>query len=84
MNEKLTYEEWCKKYMVADIDPALIEDLKQFHGIDAVKEVPVQLPNGKVAYIRYRLDAILGKWVSLVEHQTMLDLQAYLNGEEPK
>jgi len=39
MNEKLTYEEWCKKYMVADIDPALIEDLKQFHGIDAVKEV---------------------------------------------
>ena len=39
MNNKLPYEEWCKKYMVADIDPALIEDLKQFHGIDAVKEV---------------------------------------------
>ena len=38
MNEKLSYEEWCKKYLV-DIDPALIEDLKQFHGIDAIKEV---------------------------------------------
>ena len=49
-----------------------------------VKEVPVQLPNGNVAYIMYHLDALSGKWVSLVEHQTMLDLQAYLNGEEPK
>lgn len=38
MNKKLTYEEWCKKYMV-DIDPVMIEDLKQFHGIDAAKEV---------------------------------------------
>lgn len=38
MNEKLSYEEWCKKYMV-DIDPVMIEDLKQFHGIDAAKEV---------------------------------------------
>lgn len=38
MNEKLSYEEWCKKYLV-DIDPVMIEDLKQFHGIDALKEV---------------------------------------------
>ena len=38
MNNKLSYEEWCKKYMV-DIDPVLIEELKQLHGIDAVKEV---------------------------------------------
>ena len=49
-----------------------------------VREVPVQLPNGRVAYIMYVLDDKSGRWVSLVENQTMIDLQAYLNGEEPK
>lgn len=37
MNEKLSYEEWCKKYM-ADTTP-ILEDIKQFHGIDATKEL---------------------------------------------
>jgi hypothetical protein len=32
----------------------------------------------------YVLDDKSGRWVSLVENQTMIDLQAYLNGEEPK
>ena len=49
-----------------------------------LREVPVQLPDGRVAYIMYQLDAESGRWVSTVEHQTMLDLQAYLSGEEPK
>jgi hypothetical protein len=49
-----------------------------------VREVPVQLPDGRTAYITYVLDVKSGKWVSLVEHQTMLDLQAYLNGDTPK
>ena len=50
---------------------------------DNVKEVPVQLPNGQIAYIMYQFDPTSEKWVSFVEHQTMLDLQAYLNGQEP-
>ena len=49
-----------------------------------LREVPVQLPNGQVAYITYVLDPKSGRWVSLVENQTMIDLQAYLNGKEPK
>jgi hypothetical protein len=49
-----------------------------------IREVPVQLPDGRTAYITYVLDVASGLWVSLVEHQTMLDLQAYLAGEEPK
>jgi len=38
INKKLSYEDWCQKYM-ADVDPAMIEELKNFHGVDAVKEV---------------------------------------------
>lgn len=38
MNEKLSYEDWRDKFAVK-IDGVAIDGLKQFHNIDAVKEV---------------------------------------------
>ena len=59
MNEKLSYEEWCKKYLV-DIDPAMIEDLKQFHGIDAIREVEALRRSEYELYINGGFENILG------------------------
>lgn len=40
MNEKLTYEEWRKRYFgKVTIAEGVREDLMQFHNIDADKEI---------------------------------------------
>lgn len=38
MNEKLTFEEWRKRYTVTIAD-GVRENLKEFHNIDADKEI---------------------------------------------
>lgn len=35
MNIKLTYEEWVEKYC-APVSEVMVEDLKEYHGLDAV------------------------------------------------
>lgn len=47
------------------------------------KKVSVALPNGMSAHLTYHKTES-GQWVSVLEHQSMLDLTALLNGEEPK
>jgi nicotinamide riboside kinase len=40
MNEKLTYEEWRKKYVgTVSISEEARKDLKEFHNIDADEEI---------------------------------------------
>lgn len=47
------------------------------------RKIPVTLPNGMACQLIYHKTE-LGDWVSVLPHQTMLDLIALLNGEEPK
>lgn len=37
MTEKLTFEEWCEKYI--KVDPNMKQELSMLHGIDADKEI---------------------------------------------
>ena len=47
------------------------------------KKVSVALPNGMSAQLTYHKTEA-GQWVSILENQSMIDLTALLNGEEPK
>ena len=47
------------------------------------KKVSVALPNGMLAQLTYHKTEA-GQWVSILENQSMIDLTALLNGEEPK
>jgi hypothetical protein len=47
------------------------------------KIITVALPDGKIALLTYRKNKT-GHWVSTLDQQSMIDLQALLNGEEPK
>lgn len=47
------------------------------------RKVSVALPNGLLAQLTYhKIES--GQWVSILENQSMIDLTALFNGEEPK
>lgn len=47
------------------------------------RKIPVQLPIGELAYLTYHKTEN-GKWVSVLDNQSIVDLTALLNGEELK